>query len=814
MDNKFCLLSVRFHQKDKNKLLIQGYFEQNEMQGERPIVSLDYTALSYTVEKYSVVRNPLEYMEERYGDRRYFFWVELPKDYEQYRELRCFQYEGLEVRELFHISVKWLAGLWNRREFFLDEHVYDRDGFRVRGWYIGEAEEQPEALLRKNGKPIADVSIRRVRRPDVERAYPECEPEEVHGFEIRGREARYGRLLLCIGRGGEARYQEIRLKPAGKVESKRKNAERIRKVKVYYQQFGMRRTFARVLEKLGNRETTTYQKWRWKHEPCKKELERQKRERFPLEPVYAVVVPLYRTPKRYLEEMIASVLEQTYPNFILYLSDGSGPGSPLLAQLAAYERSDSRIRVIRNDAPLRIAENTNAALAVAEGDFIVFMDHDDVITPDAFYECTKALNGKPDADIFYSDEDKISMDGKACFQPHFKSDFNLDMLRSANYMCHLFVVRRSLLEKTGYLNPEFEGSQDYDLILRLIERTDRIVHIPKILYHWRAHMDSTAGNPKSKDYAYVAGQRAIAAHYARVGIDAEVTRLSRGFYRSHYRLREYPLISVVIPNKDHIEDLDRCLFSIIGRTKYPRLEFLIVENNSEKEETFAYYRDLEKSYDNVRILYWRLPFNYSAINNFAVKEAKGDYLLLLNNDTEMKNADCLEEMLAVLMREDVGVVGARLFYPDGVIQHAGVIVGLGGIAGHAFLGLSGKDPGYFARVTCMQDYSAVTAACMMVKRKVYEAVDGMDEAFEVAFNDVDFCMRVRRLGQLIVYQPFAMLYHYESKTRGADDTDEKAERFRRETDLFGERWKEFLRKGDPYYNPNLTLQKHDFSLRL
>lgn len=813
MENKFCLLSCRFHQKDKSKLLIQGYFEQNEMQGTRPIISLDYTALNYTIEKYTFIRNPLEYMEESRGDKRYFFWVDLPENYGQYKELRCFQYEDTKTEEIFHVSVKWIEKLKGSREFFLDEQVFDRQGFRVRGWYIGNAWEQPEYLLRKGQKTPLDAAVKRVRRPDVEKAYPECSKDEVHGFEIRGRGRIRGTLLLCTGTGEKRQHHPIRLKPAGKVENKKRNAELFRKVQVYYQQFGMRRTLARAFEKLSNKETTTYQAWRWKHEPCRHELERQKRERFPVEPVYAVVVPLYRTPKPYLEEMITSVLEQTYSNFILYLSDGSGPNSPLSPRLDFYEKSDERIRVIRNEKPLRIAENTNAALEKAGEDFIVFMDHDDVLTPDALYECTKALNERPDTDLFYSDEDKITMDGGEYFQPHFKSDFNLDMIRSANYMCHLFVARRTLILETGFLNPEYEGSQDYDLILRLIERTDRIVHIPKILYHWRAHMDSTAGNPESKDYAYAAGQKAIASHYKRVGIEAEVTRLTRGFYRSRYILKEHPLISVIIPNKDHIDDLDRCLNSIIGRSTYPNMEFIIVENNSEEEGTFRYYRELEKRYRQIKILYWKLPFNYAAINNFAVQQAKGEYLLLLNNDTEMINTDCIEEMVSVCMRPDVGAVGARLFYPDGVVQHAGVIVGLGGIAGHAFLGLGGKDPGYFARVTCIQDYSAVTAACMMVKKSVYEAIDGMDEAFEVAFNDVDFCMRIRQMGLLIVYQPFATLYHYESKTRGADDTEEKATRFQKEIDLFAERWKEFLKKGDPYYNPNLTLMKHDFSLR-
>ena len=394
----------------------------------------------------------------------------------------------------------------------------------------------------------------------------------------------------------------------------------------------------------------------------------------------------------------------------------------------------------------------------------------------------------------------------------------MDLLRSTNYFCHLVMVKRSLYEQTGNLNPDFDGAQDYDFVLRCVEKTtaDKIYHIPKVLYHWRACEGSTSEAAGNKAYIIEAGARAVQAHYARMKIDAEVCPLAYGgMYRSKYHLRTHPKVSVIIPNKDQVEDLQKCMDSLEKRNSYDNMEYLIVENNSEREETFAYYEKLEKECPKARVLYWQGEgFNYPDINNYGVQCATGEYLLLLNNDTEIIREDCIEELLGYCMREEVGIVGARLYYDDGTLQHGGVIVGLGGVAGHAFLGLPMGEPGYFARALLAQDLSAVTAACMMVKRSVYEDVGGFDPAFAVAFNDVDFCLKVRRAGYLVVYNPYAELIHYESKSRGYDDTAEKIGRFQSEIQLFQSRWKDFLKQGDPYYNPNLTLDRNDFSVNL
>ena len=524
---------------------------------------------------------------------------------------------------------------------------------------------------------------------------------------------------------------------------------------------------------------------------------------------------MYKTPEKYLDEMIDSIKKQTYGNWELCMSDGSGKDSPIKEKLCQYAAKDARIKVVHNENQLHISDNTNEALKICTGDYIAFGDHDDLLAPDAFYECVRLLNQDQTIEAIYTDEDKISMDGKEHFQPHFKTDFNIDLLRSVNYICHLFVVKRSLFEKVGLLNHEYDGAQDYDFVLRCAEQAVNIRHIPKILYHWRAHKDSTAENPESKRYAFEAGIRAIQAHYDRCGIDAEVSAEQlNGIYRSKYRLKEQPLVSVIIPNKDHTEDLDKCIRSIEEKGTYKNIEYIVIENNSQKKETFAYYEKLQAENPKVKVVFWEREFNYSAINNYGVGFAKGEYLLFLNNDTEIINPDCIEELLGYCMRDDVGIVGARLYYEDDTIQHVGVIIGLGGVAGHTFVGEPKDSLGYFGRIVTAQDYSAVTAACLMTKRKVFEKVNGFEEKLAVAFNDVDFCLKVREAGYLVVYNPYAELHHYESKSRGLEDTEEKVLRFQGEIRTFQYRWKEILNEGDPYYSPNLTLDKTDFSLRI
>lgn len=587
-----------------------------------------------------------------------------------------------------------------------------------------------------------------------------------------------------------------------------------KKVKKFYSNYGAKATIYKVVNKITKRDSITYRAWYKRQCPTKSMLKTQQEYEFVYKPKISIVIPLYKTSQNYLDELIMSIKAQTYSNWELCLSDGSGEDSPIATLLRKYETEDGRIKVVYNKQTLQISENTNQALKLASGDYIAFADHDDLLAPNALYECVRELNKDSSIDILYTDEDKIDMKGRKHFMPHFKSDFNIDMLRSVNYICHLFVVRNSIVQKVGFLNHSFNGAQDYDFVLRCVEETSNIKHIAKILYHWRAHKDSTAENPESKNYAFDAGVRAVQAHYERQGINAKVEKTAiKGVYRSKYILKESPLVSIVIPNKDHIDDLKKCIASIETKSRYTNYEFIVVENNSTEEETFRYYQELERECPRAKVVYWEGEgFNYPLINNFGVEHAKGEYILLLNNDTEIVNEDCLEELLGYCMRDDVGAVGARLYYEDGTIQHAGVVVGLGGVAGHAFVGFSHENPGYFGRIQMAQNYSAVTAACMMVKKCVFEQVGGLDERYAIAFNDVDLCMKIREAGYLIVYNPFAELNHYESKSRGYEDTKEKIQRFNLEIEMFRSRWGDFLKHGDPYYNPNLTLNKNNFSL--
>ncbi len=590
-------------------------------------------------------------------------------------------------------------------------------------------------------------------------------------------------------------------------------------------QYGWKAFFKKLFGKL-KRDKNKYHDWRSQVQPSLAELEKQRKTKFSISPKFSIVVPLYRTPEAFLAEMIKSVQKQTYGNWELCLADGSGKdgvdGEQLGKKVQKYQGEDGRIRYTCLSENLGIAGNTNAALSMASGDYIVLLDHDDTLSEDALYECALRINREAEegrkAEVLYSDEDKLTRKkGRAFyFDPHFKPDFNPDLLRSVNYISHLFVAEKGLVEAVGGFRPEFDGSQDYDFIFRCTEGAKVICHIPKVLYHWRVNAGSTAEDPEKKLYAFEAGARAIKAHCGRMGIGKVEVEENEvlGTYRVRYPVKGSPLVSVIIPSKDHTDDLRVCVKSLLEKGSYKNLEVIIVENNSTEEETFRCYEELEKAYGNLQVIYWREKgFNFSAINNYALPYAKGEYLLFLNNDTELINADCIEELLGFCQRDEVGVVGAQLFYDDDTIQHAGVVIGYKGIAGHTFVGFHKGEKTYFLRSMCAQDYSAVTAACMMTKRSVFEAVGGFDEGLAVAFNDIDYCLKVRGLDRLVVYNPFAQLYHYESKSRGIEDTPEKILRFDHEVETFRKRWEKVLAEGDPYYNPNLTLLTSDFSLR-
>lgn len=581
----------------------------------------------------------------------------------------------------------------------------------------------------------------------------------------------------------------------------------IKKGILYLRHYGPKGFWIKLTERFQKSEID-YKEWLEKNMPA-----RQEKHKFKYAPKISILVPVYNTPETFLRQMIESVQKQTYGNWELCIANANPANEQVKVILKEYTANDARVKVTDVPENEGIAQNTNKALEIADGTFIGLLDHDDVLAENALYEVVKELNKAVDTDVIYTDEDKVSTAMDEYFSPNFKPDFNLDMLRSNNYFCHFFVAKKELIETVGGFRGEYNGAQDYDLFLRCIEKAERIAHIPKILYHWRVHQESTADNPLSKMYAYDAGQKAIEQHLKRCGVTAEVSKTENlGFYRVKYQQEGSPLVSILIPNKDQKDTLDQCLKSIEARTDYENYEIIIIENNSTEQETFEYYKQIKNP--KIRVIEWKDEFNYSAINNFGVRHAKGEYLLFLNNDIEVINSDWLGEMLSNCQREEVGAVGAKLYYPDNTVQHAGVIVGIGGVAGSVFVGLKRGYTGYMHRASIQQNLSAVTAACMMVKKSVFEEVGGFEEELKVAFNDIDFCLKIREKGHLIVYDPYVELYHYESKTRGAEDTTEKIRRFQSEIEYMRSHWSSILKNGDPAYNPNLSLKKWDYSLRV
>lgn len=585
---------------------------------------------------------------------------------------------------------------------------------------------------------------------------------------------------------------------------------------VYLKKNGLRATVYRVLKGAGPMpvDKRKLKKIAKDYYISAQRREQEENAQFPKDIKFSVLVPLYNTPESFLKAMIESVQAQTYKNWELCLADGSDSEHCFVGEICQkYADGDKRIKYEKLEKNLGISENTNACIRMATGEYIALFDHDDLLHPSALYEVMRAIC-EHGADFIYTDENTFSEEPRDAYNPHFKPDFSPDTLRSYNYICHLSVFSRELLDSVGYFRSEYDGSQDYDLILRLAEKAKKVFHIRKILYYWRAHKNSVAQDVAAKPYTVTAAKKALAAHLERCGLKGEVLDSSvPTTYHIKYEIDGNPLISVIIPNKDHTDDLDICLKSLYEKSSYKNFEVIIVENNSTEKETFEYYEAIAQKHGNIKIVKWKGNFNYSAINNFGVNYAKGEYILLLNNDVEIINGSCLEEMLMFAQRKDVGAVGAKLYYSDDTIQHAGVILGLGGTAGHAHKHFGRSHPGYMARASIAQNLTACTAACLMMRRDVFDEVGGLDESFEVAFNDVDLCMKIREKGYLVVFTPYAELYHYESKSRGNDSTPEKLERFRGEIDRFKEKWQKQLDDGDPYYNPNLTLTRDDFSLK-
>lgn len=554
-----------------------------------------------------------------------------------------------------------------------------------------------------------------------------------------------------------------------------------------------------------------YEEWLHKQQLSNFELDQQRTTAFKIKPLFSIVVPLYNTPLLFFDAMLSSVIAQTYGNWELLLVNASPDNPQLNNRIQDAAESDNRIRLLSLNSNGGISLNTNAGINIAKGDFVCFLDHDDYLEPNTLFEYAKALNQWDDIDLIYCDEDKVSPEGKYV-NPFFKPDFSIDLLRNNNYICHFLTVRKSVLDMLPPNTPEFDGAQDYNLILHTVERARRVHHVPMVLYHWRISETSSAGDANEKSYANEAGLKALTEHLHRVGLDAKVQREKRPFtFKVIYDVpANRPMVSIIIPTKDHARLLKDCISSIVQLTTYSNYEIILVENNSTEPDTFECYRCLQDLYPSkIRVVSWSQEFNFSKLINFGAQHAKGDYLLLLNNDTRVITPDWMKIMLGIASRQEVGAVGVRLYYPDDTLQHAGVGFGDDGPA-HYFTSLPRGKHGYFCLDDAQRNLSGVTAACMMTRKDVFFEHNGFNEDYAVAYNDVDYCLRLQENGYLITYTPEVELYHYESISRGFDEMGEERIRYIKELARLHFDWAPLFAKGDPYYTPNLRRNYPDF----
>ncbi len=596
---------------------------------------------------------------------------------------------------------------------------------------------------------------------------------------------------------------------------------RYNQIKYYIGKYGMIKTVQKVIRKIMNKimgkneaiAKKDYELWIEQNEPNQEELEKQRKKEFRIKPKISLVVPMYQTPLNFFEELVDCLINQTYSNWELCLADGSPQQNEELEKII---KKDKRIKYQFLKENKGISGNTNEALKLVTGDFIALLDHDDLLPVFCLYEIVKCINENPEVEFIYTDEDKIEGEKENRKDPYFKPDFSIDTLRANNYITHLSVFKKELMDKLGGFNSQYNGAQDFDIIIRATENTKHIVHIPKVLYHWRVHPQSTAMVSDAKPYAYEAGIRVIQDHLKRQGLKAKVSHGGdiKGIYEVEYEVQNNPKVSILIPNKDSIKLLRDCINSILKLTTYENYEIVIIENNSEESKTFDYYETIQKI-DKVRVItYPEKGFNYSKIINFGVKNSDAEFVLQLNSDTEIMTSNWLEKFIGFAQRQDVGAVGARLYYGDKSIQHAGIVVGICGLAANMLTGLPDGIHAYFGKDCLIQNVSAVTGACLFARRSIYEEVGYMDEEnFKVAFNDVDFCLKMREKGYKIIYNPYIELMHYESKTRGYEDTPKKKARFEKESNNFKEKWKTVIEKGDPYYNINLSLHNAQYTIK-
>lgn len=690
----------------------------------------------------------------------------------------------------------------------------------ITGWALDTITKESPTFTINNENQVSAYNIQRVLREDVNQIY-QTEPAIEAGFVVTLEGIKQKKVLpfhfqssahvVTVDFPLNKKYPVI----PGTEDKVTRLWIKAKKGFKYMAKNGISHTIQRAkIEKLRNQ--ASYPNWLARNEVLDIEAMTQEITTFHYQPKISIAMPVYNVEEKWLRLCIDSILNQVYTNWELCMADDASTDPNVKKILTEYQQLDERIRVVFREQNGHISEATNSALAIATGEFIALLDNDDELAINAFYEVVKVLNENPDLDLIYSDEDKIDMDGNRS-DPAFKPDWSPDLLLGTNYISHLGVYRRSILEEIGGFRKGYEGSQDYDLVLRFTEKTtkERIKHIPKVLYYWRMLPTSTAVDQGSKGYAFEAGLRAVQDALVRRGINGHATHgAANGLYDVYYDIESEKLVSIIIPTKNGYKDVQRCVSSIIEKTTYQNYEIIMADNGSTDPKMHELYAEFEQQLPGrffVKSI--DIPFNFSTINNRAAKKAHGEYLLFLNNDTEVITENWLTLMVSFAQQERIGCVGAKLLYPNNTVQHAGVILGLGGVAGHGHYGYPHGDLGYFGRLAINVNYSAVTAACLLMKKADFDAVGGFEEAFTVAFNDVDLCLKVQALGRDNVWLHEAELYHFESQTRGYDDKGKKKKRFEQEKVMMEEKWGPLI-ENDPFYNPNLTRDIPNFSLRI
>ena len=690
----------------------------------------------------------------------------------------------------------------------------------ITGWALDTITKESPTFTINNENQVSAYNIQRVLREDVNQIY-QTEPAIEAGFVVTLEGIKQKKVLpfhfqssahvVTVDFPLNKKYPVI----PGTEDKVTRLWIKAKKGFKYMAKNGISHTIQRAkIEKLRNQ--ASYPNWLARNEVLDIESMTQEIATFHYQPKISIAMPVYNVEEKWLRLCIDSILNQVYTNWELCMADDASTDPNVKKILTEYQQLDERIRVVFREQNGHISEATNSALAIATGEFVALLDNDDELAINAFYEVVKVLNENPELDLIYSDEDKIDMDGNRS-DPAFKPDWSPDLLLGTNYISHLGVYRRSILEEIGGFRKGYEGSQDYDLVLRFTEKTtkERIKHIPKVLYYWRMLPTSTAVDQGSKGYAFEAGLRAVQDALVRRGINGHATHgAANGLYDVYYDIESEKLVSIIIPTKNGYKDVQRCVSSIIEKTTYQNYEIIMADNGSTDPKMHELYAEFEQQLPGrFFVESIDIPFNFSTINNRAAKKAHGEYLLFLNNDTEVITENWLTLMVSFAQQERIGCVGAKLLYPNNTVQHAGVILGLGGVAGHGHYGYPHGDLGYFGRLAINVNYSAVTAACLLMKKADFDAVGGFEEAFTVAFNDVDLCLKVQALGRDNVWLHEAELYHFESQTRGYDDKGKKKKRFEQEKVMMEEKWGPLI-ENDPFYNPNLTRDIPNFSLRI